>query len=90
MADADAIWDSGLALPIPLNTAFETNGARIVGTTLEYFDFRDLEVTRGRQMALLGEAVLGARVAARLDLEPGDTVVSAPQNLFRSRWRISA
>ncbi|KAA0916361.1 ABC transporter permease [Aquicoccus porphyridii] len=82
MADADAIWDSGLALPIPLNTAFETNGARIVGTTLEYFDFRDLEVTRGRQMALLGEAVLGARVAARLDLEPGDTVVSAPQNLF--------
>ena len=82
MADADAIWDSRLALPIPLNTAFETNGARIVGTTLEYFDFRDLEVTRGRQMALLGEAVLGARVAARLDLEPGDTVVSAPQNLF--------
>lgn len=82
MADADAIWDSGLALPIPLNTAFETNGARIVGTTLEYFDFRDLEVARGRQMALLGEAVLGARVAARLDLGPGDTVVSAPQNLF--------
>ncbi|WP_306006182.1 ABC transporter permease [Aquicoccus porphyridii] len=82
MADADAIWDSGLALPIPLNTAFETNGARIVGTTLEYFDFRDLQMARGRQMALLGEAVLGARVAARLDLEPGDTVVSAPQNLF--------
>lgn len=82
MADADAIWDSGLALPIPLNTAFETNGARIVGTTLEYFDFRGLQVTRGRQLALLGEAVLGAKVAARLDLEPGDTVVSAPQNLF--------
>ncbi|MEM1342460.1 MAG: hypothetical protein AAGF68_09070, partial [Pseudomonadota bacterium] len=32
MAAGEAIWDSGLAVPIPLNTAFETGGARIVGT----------------------------------------------------------
>lgn len=82
MADADAIWDTGLALPIPLNTAFESNGARIVGTSIEYFDFRNLEVAQGRQLALLGEAVLGASVAARLGLGPGDRIVSAPQNLF--------
>ncbi|MCA1777456.1 MAG: ABC transporter permease, partial [Loktanella sp.] len=82
MADSDAIWDTGLALPIPLNTAFETNGARIVGTSIEYFDFRDLALSEGRQIALLGEAVLGADVAARLDLGAGDTVVSSPQNLF--------
>ena len=49
MADADAVWDGGLGLPIPLNTAFETNGARIVGTSLDYFDFRDLDVVQGRQ-----------------------------------------
>ncbi|MDF1727816.1 MAG: ABC transporter permease [Sulfitobacter sp.] len=82
MAQSEAIWDSGLGLPIPLNTAFETNGARIVGTSLEYFDFRNLDIAQGRQLALLGEAVLGADVAARLELGPGDTVVSAPQNLF--------
>ncbi|MCB5200221.1 ABC transporter permease [Loktanella sp. TSTF-M6] len=82
MADADAIWDSGLGLPIPLNTAFETNGARIIGTSVEYFEFRGLNVAQGRQIALLGEAVLGASVAERLGLVPGDTVVSAPQNLF--------
>ena len=82
MADADVIWDSGLGLPIPLNTAFETNGARIIGTSLEYFDFRGLELAEGRQMALLGEALLGAKVADRLGLGPGDKVVSAPQNLF--------
>ena len=74
MAETEIIWDTGLGLPIPLNTAFETNGARIVGTSLEYFDFRTLEVAEGRQIAVLGEAVL--------DLGVGDTVVSAPQNLF--------
>ena len=82
MADADVIWDTGLGLPIPLNTAFETNGARIVGTSIEYFEFRGLDVAQGRQIAVLGEALLGASVADRLGLGPGDTVVSAPQNLF--------
>lgn len=82
MAATEQIWESRLGIPIPLNTAFETNGARIVGTSLDYFDFRGLEIAEGRQLAILGEAVLGADVAARLDLTPGDTVVSAPQNLF--------
>lgn len=81
-AAEDEVWDSGLALPVPLHTAFQTNGARIVGTSLEYFDFRKLTVAEGRQVAVLGEAVLGAQVAERLGLGPGDTVVSAPENLF--------
>ena len=82
MAVADTIWDTGLGLPIPMNTAFETNGARIIGTSIEYFDFRGLDVAQGRSIAVLGEAVLGADVAARLGLGPGDTVVSSPENLF--------
>lgn len=82
MAATEEIWDAAMAIPIPLNTAFETNGARIVGTTLDYFDFRNLSITDGRQLAILGEAVLGAAVAERLGLGPDDTVVSAPQNLF--------
>ncbi|MFZ5965338.1 ABC transporter permease [Thalassococcus sp. BH17M4-6] len=81
-AAEDAVWDSGLALPIPLHTAFQANGARIVGTSLDYFDFRGLSIADGRQLALLGEAVLGAQVAQRLGLGPGDTVVSSPENLF--------
>lgn len=82
MAAADAVWDSGLALPIPLHTVFEANGARIVGTTLDYLDFRGLELAAGRPFAVLGEAVLGAAVADRLGLTAGDTIVSSPQNLF--------
>ncbi|ABD56025.1 ABC transporter permease [Jannaschia sp. CCS1] len=82
MAATEEVWDSATAVPIPLNTAFETNGARIVGTSLDYFEFRDLTIADGRQLAILGEAVLGAATAHRLGLGPGDTIVSAPQNLF--------
>lgn len=82
MAATEEVWDSALGIPIPLNTAFETNAARIIGTSLDYFDFRGLEIAEGRQLAILGEAVIGAEVAERLQIGPGDTLVSAPQNLF--------
>jgi len=82
MAEVDAVWDSGLAMPIPLMTAFETNGFRIVGTTLDYFEFRELEIAAGRGLVMLGDAVVGAEVAARLGLTVGDSVVSTPENLF--------
>ncbi len=82
MAEVEAVWESGLATPIPLHTAFETNGFRIIGTSLDYFDFRNLKVAQGRGLAVLGEAVVGAAVARDLDLAIGDTLVSAPQNLF--------
>jgi len=82
MSEVESIWDSGLATAIPLNTAFDTRGFRIVGTSLDYFDFRGLEIAEGRGLALLGEAVVGASVARELDLYVGDTLVSAPRNLF--------
>ncbi|MGR3494748.1 ABC transporter permease [Citreimonas sp.] len=82
MQAAEDIWDSDLALPIPLNTMFTARDARVVGTSLDYFTFRDLEVAEGRRFAVLGEAVLGASVARRLGVGPGDTIVSSPENLF--------
>ncbi|MEO1612910.1 MAG: ABC transporter permease, partial [Pseudomonadota bacterium] len=82
MAASEAVWESDLALPIPLHTAFQASGARIVGTSLDYFDFRGLEYASGRAFAVLGEAVLGAAAADRLGLGPGDAIVSAPENLF--------
>ena len=82
MGEVEAIWDSGLATPIPLHTAFETQGARIIGTSLEYFGFRRLELDAGRMLAVLGEAVIGAGVARRLGKGVGDTLVSSPENLF--------
>jgi putative ABC transport system permease protein len=73
---------SGLATFIPLHSRFQAQGAPIVGTTLDYYDFRGLKIARGRQMGLLGECVIGANVAARLGLGPGDAIVSSPETVF--------
>lgn len=82
MADADRIEESGLAFPIPVYARFRARDYPIVGTTLDYFDFRGLEIAAGRPLAIVGDAVLGAAVANRLGLKPGDALVSSPENLF--------
>ncbi len=82
MREVEAVWDSGLAIPIPVHTAFSSSGFRVVGTTLDYFDFRALTFADGRGLSLLGDAVIGADVAKALGKGVGDTLVSSPENLF--------
>ena len=82
MAASEAVSDTRLALPIPMYVRFNSRGNPIVGTSLDYFDFRGLKIAQGRQMAFLGECVLGARVAAALGLKEGDSLVSSPESLF--------
>lgn len=82
MREVETVWDSGLGVPIPVHTAFSSSGFRIVGTTLDYFDFRELHLLSGRGLSLLGDAVIGAEVAKALEKGVGDTLVSAPENLF--------
>jgi len=82
MAAVDRVAESNLALPIPLYVRFKARGFPIVGTTLDYFDFRGLELAAGRQLTVLGECVLGARVARELELGPGDSLLSSPETVF--------
>ncbi|MEM8643654.1 MAG: ABC transporter permease [Pseudomonadota bacterium] len=82
MREVESVWDSGLGVPIPVHTAFSSGGFRIVGTTLDYFDFRALPLAEGRGLSLLGDAVIGADVARDLGKAVGDTLVSSPENLF--------
>ncbi len=77
MATADRVWDSNLATPIPLYVRFRARGYPIVGTTIEYFDFRGLHIAQGRLFTVLGECVVGMTVAERLGLVPGSTVISS-------------
>ena len=82
MADADAVRASGLALSIPVYTRFRARNYTIIGTTLEYFNFRELRLAAGRQMGFLGECVLGAAAATELELVPGDDLISSPESFF--------
>jgi putative ABC transport system permease protein len=82
MQASERVMDTDLALPIPVYVRFEARGNPIVGTTLDYLDFRGLRIAQGRQFAVLGDCVLGAKVAAELGLNPGDSLVSSPETLF--------
>ena len=70
MAADEEVLATELAAPIPLYVRFEARGFPIVGTTLDYFDFRKLSLGQGRPLAMLGECVVGATVAQRLGLVP--------------------
>ncbi len=76
------IAESDLAMAIPVHVRFRARGVPIVGTTLEYFQFRDLQIEKGRQFALLGECVLGSRAAEKLETGPGGSVISSPESVF--------
>lgn len=82
MAASDRIADTDLALPIPMYVRFKARGNPIVGTTLDYFEFRKLQMARGRPFAMLGDCVLGAKAAQGLSLKPGDSLISSPESLF--------
>ena len=82
MQAADEIADTGLAYAIPLYIRFQARKQPIVGTTIDYFDFRNLQIAQGRMFAILGECVIGSDVAEEYDLGPGDSIVSSPEALF--------
>jgi putative ABC transport system permease protein len=82
MADIQAVDDTDMAYAIPLYTRFSAAKQRIVGTTVDYLDFRRIHLAQGRMFTMLGEAVIGSKVADELNLTVGDTLISSPENLF--------
>jgi len=82
MAATEQVMDSELAMPIPLYIRFQARSFPIVGTTLDYFDFRKLEMEQGKIFTSLGQCVIGSDVADKLGLNPDDYIVSSPENLF--------
>lgn len=73
---------AALAPVVPMSVRYHAQAHPIVGTSVEYFEHRRLALVSGRRFAMLGECVLGSRVAAALDAEIGDAVISSPDNLF--------
>lgn len=81
-AECKRIAESGLARAIPLYVRFRSKKHPIVGTTLDYFGLRGLQVESGRQMTRLGDCVVGAEAARSRSVKPGDHIYSSPENVL--------
>lgn len=73
---------TGFAVAIPIHAKYRAGPLPIVGTSIEYFAFRDLRPAAGRLPAQLGDCVLGARAAALAEAEVGGQVMSSPESVF--------
>ncbi len=82
LAEIERIEETELAYAIPIHMGLMARAAPIVGTTIDYFDFRGLSLAQGRSFTILGESVLGAGAAKRLGLGPGDSLTSSPEAFF--------
>ena len=80
--DWRAIFDAKLAVAIPLHCRFTAGKIPIVGTSLDYWDFRGLRIARGLNLQRLGDCVLGSSAAKKLNRGPGDRLLSDPENVF--------
>jgi putative ABC transport system permease protein len=74
--------ETDLGYPIPLLSTFKARGYSIAGTNLDYFEFRKLKLSSGRKFSFVGECVIGSRVADKLDITVGDSLISSPENYF--------
>jgi len=81
-AEAERVADSGLAQAIPLYVRFKVRAQPIVGTSIEYFEFRESNFADGRAMATLGECVVGSRAAEVLGVSVGESVITSPESVF--------
>ncbi len=82
MAARDAVAEQGYGTAVPMYVAYSAGGAPLVGTSLAYFEQRDLGLAKGRMPAILGEAVAGSQVARDYTLRPGDKLRTDLTNLY--------
>jgi putative ABC transport system permease protein len=80
--EVSKLLSSRLALPIPLYVRFHCQDDPIVATSIDYFEFRKLQLQQGRPFARLGDCVVGAKVARKRGLKVADTLISTPEQAF--------
>ena len=80
--DAEALASKSMARVIPIHARFSARGFPVIGTSLDYFEFRQLTIADGGNFIRLGDCVLGTKVAKELGLAPGDSLITTPDALF--------
>jgi putative ABC transport system permease protein len=78
----EEIRKGALARTIPLYNAHTAKGYAIVATSLDYFSWRNLVVAEGGLPMRLGDCVLGAELAKKLHLQPGDSLLTDSREFF--------
>ena len=78
----EELHSTGLGYPIPLLTGFHARSYPIVGTHVDYFPYRKLELGSGVLFRQIGECVIGSAVAEQLSLTVGDSLISSSQGFF--------
>ena len=74
--------ETGFARAIPVYTRYRAGPSPIVGTTLDYLDFRKLELAEGRNIAMLGECVAGSKAAKAAEVALGGSILSSAERVF--------
>jgi len=74
--DSRELSETGYAKAIPLHLGHTAQRYPIVGTSLEYFPYRELVLSEGNLFRRLGDCVVGAQVASKLELSVGDSIKS--------------
>ena len=74
LAEVHRLEEQEMGQVIPLHTRFEARDCLLVGTNKEYFGFRNLNLAKGGMWSILGECVVGARVAKRLGIQIGSRI----------------
>ncbi len=82
MAEQQQVTRDNLAVAIPIHSLYQAKQFPIVGTTGDYFRFRDLKISLGSPLTILGECLIGADCARDLGLAPGDQLLSDRPNML--------
>ncbi len=70
----DEVGDLGLAIPV--HAGITADKVPVVGTTLDYFEFRGMSIAEGEGLARLGDCVLGSNAARQLKRGPSDRLLT--------------
>jgi putative ABC transport system permease protein len=81
-SEVEMVRDSGRGTPIPLHVRYSAQRQPVVGTSLEYFEFRHLALKNGSLPMILGDATLGASAAQKLSLKVGDKLLTDQASLY--------
>lgn len=81
MEDLEEI-SSERAQVIPLHLRFQARQTPVVGTTQEYFSFRQLRIAAGTPWQRMGDCVLGHRAAKALAAKVGSRITTDAETIF--------